>query len=174
MPTPSRNDIYEAVIRKMVTQALEEQEMIFEQNHGQDPDEALILYLCDSAMQLGYSPRYKEIIGWRLLERRFGSWSEALQRAGLPSAPRCPVTSLPRIRKVTEKQKELYRRRKAEKKLKNRQRMETQTRKKKETRESGTVLPPAQSHEETLSDCALDSGSHLNAADCPMSGIEAT
>lgn len=41
MPTPSRNDIYEAVIRKMVTQALEEQETIFEQNHGQDTDAVL-------------------------------------------------------------------------------------------------------------------------------------
>ena len=31
MPTPSRNDIYEAVIRKMVSQALEEQEESFEE-----------------------------------------------------------------------------------------------------------------------------------------------
>ena len=132
MPTPSRNDIYEAVIRKMVTQALEEQEDFFECVHGQDTDEALILYLQDSARELGYSPRYKEVIGWRLLEQRFGSWNEALQKAGLISAARCPVTKLPRILEETEKQKELYRQKKAEKKLKNKQRMEAQARKRKE------------------------------------------
>lgn len=132
MPTPSRNDIYEAVIRKMVTQALEEQETIFEQNHGQDTDEGLILYLRGCAQDLGYSPRYKEVIGWRLLEQRFGSWNEALQKAGLIPAPRCPVTKLPRIVEETEKQKELYRQKKAEKKQKNKQRMEAQARKRKE------------------------------------------
>jgi len=133
MPAPSRNDIYEAVIRKMVAQALTEQEDLFEQDHGQDSEEELIGYLQDCAGELGYAPRYKEVIGWRLMEQRFGSWNEALQRAGMTSAPRCPVTKLPRIREVTEKQKELYRRKKAEKKLKNRQRMENQARKKKET-----------------------------------------
>lgn len=132
MPTPSRNDIYEAVIRKMVTQALEEQEERFEQTHGKDTDEALILYLKDSAMQLGYSPRYKEVIGWRLLEQRFGGWNEALQKAGLIPAPKYPVTKLSRIVEETERQKELYRQKKAEKKLKNKQRMEAQAQRKKE------------------------------------------
>ena len=132
MPTPSRNDIYEAVIRKMVSQALEEQEERFEEIHGKDTDEALILYLQDRARELGYSPRYKEIIGWELLEQRFGGWNEALQKAGLIPAARCPVTKLPRILEETEKQKELYRQKKAEKKLKNKQRMEAQARKRKE------------------------------------------
>ena len=132
MPAPSRNDIYEAVIRKMVTQALEEQEALFERDHGQDPDEELLAYLRTCAGELGYSPRYKEIIGWRLLEQRFGGWNEALQKAGLPPAARCPVTKIPRILAETERQQELYRRKKAEKKLKNKQRMEAQARKKKE------------------------------------------
>ena len=132
MPTPSRNDIYEAVIRKMVNQALEEQEERFEEIHGKDTDEALILYLQDRARELGYSPRYKEIIGWELLEQRFGGWNEALQKAGLIPAPKCPVTKLPWILEETEKQKELYRQKKAEKKLKNKQRMEAQARKRKE------------------------------------------
>ena len=132
MPTPSRNDIYEAVIRKMVTQALEEQEDLFEQAHGQDTDEELILYLHGCTKDLGYSPRYKETIGWRLLEQRFGSWNEALQQANLIPGPRCPVTKLPRIIEETEKQKKLYRQKKVEKKLKNKQRMDAQARKKKE------------------------------------------
>jgi hypothetical protein len=116
----------------MVTQALEEQEDFFEHVHGQDTDEALILYLQDSARELGYSPRYKEVIGWRFLEQRFGSWNEALQKAGLIPAPQYPVTKLPRILEETEKQKELYRQKKAEKKLKHKQRMEAQARKQKE------------------------------------------
>lgn len=132
MPTPIRNDIYEAVIRKMVTQALEEQETIFEREHGQDSDESLILYLQDSASELGYSPRYKEIIGWRLLEQRFRSWNEALQKADLTPVSKYPVTKLHRILEETELQKELYRQKKAEKKLKNKQRMEAHEQKKKE------------------------------------------
>lgn len=132
MPTPSRNEIYEAVIRKMLTQALEKQEDIFEQIHKQDTDEHLILYLQDCARELGYSPRYKEIIGWRMLEQSFGSWNEALKRANLTPARKCPVTKLPRIIEETEKQKALYRQKKAEKKQKNKQRMETQARKRKE------------------------------------------
>jgi len=132
MPAPSRNDIYDAVIRKMVTQALEEQETEFERDHGRCSDEELIAYLQDRAKALGYAPRYKEVIGWRLAEQRFGSWNEALHRAGLTPLPRCPVTRLPRIQEETEKQKALYRQRKAEKKLKNKQRMEAQAQRKKE------------------------------------------
>ena len=132
MPAPSRNDIYEAVIRKMVTQALEEQEISFEQEHSQDTEEELYQYLRNCTRILGYVPRYKEVVGWRIMEQRFGSWNEAIQRAGLTPSQRCPVTKLPRIQGVTEKQKELYRQKKAEKKMKNKQRMEAQARKKKE------------------------------------------
>ena len=132
MPTPSRNDIYEAVIRKMVNQALEEQEDAFEQIPRSDPEDALVAYLQHCAEVLGYSPRYKEIVGWRLLEQRFGGWNAALQQAELVPAVRCPVTKIPRIIEETEKQKEIYRQRKAEKKLRNRQRLQEQERKKKE------------------------------------------
>ena len=132
MPTPSRNEIYEAVIRKMVNQALEEQEAAFTQSHGTDSDEALLAYIRSWAEELGYPPRYKEIIGWHLLEQRFGGWNAALQQAGLPQALRYPVTKLPRIREETEKQKEIYRRKKLEKKQRNIQRMQEQDRRKKE------------------------------------------
>lgn len=157
MPAPSRNDIYEAVIRKMVAQALEEQEALFEQEHGQDPDEGLICYLQDWTRELGYTPRFKEIVGWRLLEQRFGTWNEALHRAGLTPPPRYPVTKLPRILAETERQQELYRRKKAEKKRKNKQRLEAQVRKKKENVKVRDGAPPAQSLKETLPDCTLDS-----------------
>jgi hypothetical protein len=145
MPTPSRNDIYEAVIRKMVNQALEEQEDAFEQIHRSDPEDALVAYLQHCAEVLGYSPRYKEIVGWRLLEQRFGSWNDALHGAGLPPAVKSPVTKLPRILEETEKQKELYRQKKAEKKLRNRQRMEAQERNRKEHKDkrSASLSPGA-------------------------------
>ena len=132
MPAPSRNEIYEAVIRKMVAQALEEQEDAFARDHEQDADAELLACLRAAARQLGYSPRYKEIVGWRTIEMRFGSWSEALQKAGLPPAARCPVTKLPRVQEETQRQKERYRQRKAEKKQKNRRRLEEQARKQKE------------------------------------------
>ena len=132
MPTPSRNDIYEAVIRKMVNQALEEQEECFEEIHGKDTDEALILYLQDSARELGYSPRYKEIIGWKLICERFGSWGAAIEKAGLHLSSSCPVERLPRIQEEVRKQKELYRQRKAEKKILSEQRRLQQEAKQKE------------------------------------------
>ena len=132
MPTSRRTEIYEAVIRKMVTQALEAQEEKFEREHMEDSADMLLGYLRGCAAELGYVPRYKEVVGWRLIELRFGSWNVALQLAGLPAAARCPANQLPRILVETEKQKELYRRRKAEKKQKSLQRMKEQARRKKE------------------------------------------
>ena len=132
MPSPSRNDIYEAVIRKMVAQALEAKEDCFLQDHKSDTEEELIGYLQQSAKELGYSPRYKEIEGWKLMKQRFGSWNGALEKAGLSPAARYPVTKLPRIMEETERQKEQYRQNKAKKKRKHQQRMETQAQRKKE------------------------------------------
>ena len=115
-----------------VSSEKEEQENSFEQEHSQDTEEELYQYLRDCTRILGYAPRYKEVVGWRIMEQRFGCWNEALQKAGVTPSQRCPVTKLPRIQEVTEKQKELYRQKKAEKKMKNKQRMEAQARKKKE------------------------------------------
>lgn len=53
MPTPSRNEIYEAVLRKMVNQSLEEQEDAFQLSHGSDSEDALLQYLRSSAEELG-------------------------------------------------------------------------------------------------------------------------
>ena len=132
MPRPSRNDIYESVIRRMVNQALEEQEMIFAGDHALDTDEQLLSYIRQQATALGYTPRYKEIIGWKMIEERFGSWGCALERAGLRVCTSCSVSKLPRIQMEVEKQKELYRKKKAEKKLKAQQRLQEQNMKKKQ------------------------------------------
>lgn len=132
MPRPSRNNIYESVIRRMVTVALEEQEMDFSRDHASDSDQQLLAYIRQQAAVLGYTPRYKEIIGWKLIEERFGSWGCALERAGLRIHTSCSVSKLPRIQMEVEKQKELYRKKKAEKKLKAQQRIKEQNMKMKQ------------------------------------------
>ena len=131
MPRTSRNDIYESVIRRRVTQALEEQEMNFSRDHAFDTDEQLIAYIQEQAKLLHYAQREKEIIGLKLIIGRFGSWGKALERAGVHISSSCPVSKLPRIQMEVEKQKELYRKKKAEKKIKAQQRIKEQNMKKK-------------------------------------------
>lgn len=132
MPRPSRNEIYESVIRRMVTQALDEQELNFTRDHTFDSDEQLISYIREQADILHYAPRYKEIIGWKLISERFGSGGQALEKAGLRITSSCPVSKLPRIEMEVEKQKEIYRQKKAEKKLRAQQRIKAQNEKKKQ------------------------------------------
>ena len=132
MPRPTRNEIYDAVIRKMVQQALEAQEESFAGVHASDSDEQLIQYIKEQTAILGYTPRYKEIIGWRLIEQRFGSWEEALQKADLRICSGCAVNKLPRIQQEVERQKVIYRQKKAEKKERSAQRLMEQAQKKRD------------------------------------------
>ena len=46
MPTPSRNAIYDATIRRMTACALEEAENRFAVEHAQDTEQQLADYLC--------------------------------------------------------------------------------------------------------------------------------
>ena len=131
MPRPSRNDIYEAVIRRMVTQALEEQEERFMADHGGETEQQLLEHIRQQAQLLGYAPRYQEIVGWKLMLLRFGSWEQALKKAGLEPLPNCPVSRLARVEAEVHRQKELYRQKKAEKKLRSQQRLKEQKEKKK-------------------------------------------
>jgi len=117
MPSPTRNEIYESVIRKKVMQALDEQELQFTRDHAFDSDEQLLDYIREHARVFHYAPRYKEIIGWKLICERFGSWGAAIEKAGLHLSSSCSVEKLPRIQEEVRKQKELYRQKKAEKKL---------------------------------------------------------
>ena len=132
MPRPTRNEIYDAVIRKMVQQALESQEESFAGVHASDSDEQLIQYIKKQTAILGYTPRYKEIIGWQLIEQRFGSWEGALQKANLRICSGCAVNKLPRIQQEVERQKAIYRQKKAEKKERSAQRSLEQAQKKRE------------------------------------------
>lgn len=127
MPKPSRQDIYAAVIRRMVNDALQEQEDHFEQAHAEDTNEQLAMYLRRCAEALGHTPWSREIIGGNMLKKRFGSWENAVKAALLP-LPNTPdkISGFARVQEETEKQKTLYREKKQAKKERNLQKMNAQ------------------------------------------------
>lgn len=125
MPKPSRNQIYDAVIRRMVSEALEEGEREFAREHENDPDEALLTILTDTARALGHSPWPGEFPGGTVIRKRFGTWDTALRRAGLNMPTHAnKVERFPRVQEEIQRQKESYRQRKAEKKRKSQQRLQ--------------------------------------------------
>ena len=117
MGYPGRQNIYEATIRRMVLEALELQETEHRRLHGEDTDGQLLAYLRSCAHRLGHTPWPGEITGGSLIQERFGSWEQALALAKLP-VPKAPnqIRTFARFREETERQKEVYRHRKAEKK----------------------------------------------------------
>ena len=123
MPYPGRNNIYEATIKRMVNEALDAQEQEFAKNRGGDSDEQLLAYLQFCAELLGHTPWSREIVGGRLIENRFGSWEEALAKAKL-SKPTTQdrLTGFARYQEEVERQKVVYRQKKAAKKLRAKQR----------------------------------------------------
>ena len=127
MPYPGRNSIYEATIRRMVAEALEKQEQDFESLHGSDTDGQLFAYLHQWAARLDHTPWPREIPGGRLIERRFGAWENAVRQARLPQ-PTTPdkVSCFAWVQEETERQKVIYREKKAEKKLRAQQRLKEQ------------------------------------------------
>lgn len=134
MGYPGRQNIYEATIRRMVLQALEDREQEFRQAHESDTDEQLLTYLRSCAFRLNHSPWAGEIDGGKMIEQRFGSWNRALSLAKLPS-PRTAnqPKSFARVQEEVERQKEVYRQRKAEKKAQAQNRLIQQAAKKKQS-----------------------------------------
>ena len=131
MAYAGRQNIYEGTIRRMVTQALEEQEKKFGREHASDTEGQLIAYLQQCAMELHHVPWPGEIPGGTVIAERFGSWENALAAAKLPP-PRGqnkPGTFL-RVKQEEARQKEIYRQRKAEKKILAEKRRTRQTAKK--------------------------------------------
>ena len=126
-----RNNIYEATIKRMVTQTLEAQEQDFLIFHAADTDGQLLTYLCQCAASLGHTPWPREMIGGSFIEQRFGSWNNALLKAKLPhpSTPDHPST-FARFQEERLNQEAIYRQRKAEKKLRAQQRQAQQSKKK--------------------------------------------
>lgn len=132
MPNPSRNDIYDAVIRRMVTEALQAQDNSFALEHETDTDEQLTAYLKECAQMLGHSPWPREITGGEMIRERFGSWDDVLKKAGLPN----PITAnkltlFARYQKEVARQKLVYRQKKAMKKERAQQRLKAQREKRK-------------------------------------------
>jgi len=133
MAYPGRQNIYEATIRRMVQAALDEQEQLFRQQHEADTDAQLITYLCSCAAQLQHTPWPGEIVGGDFIKERFGTWHQALALAKLPT-PRTANQSktFARVQEETERQKKVYRQRKAETKMLSAQKRAQQAAKKKE------------------------------------------
>ena len=126
-----RHNIYDAVIRKMVDQALEQQERQFRSDHETDTDAQLLWYLKQESARMGHTPWPGEVTGGTYIESRFGTWNQALYLAKLPE-PNTPnkQSTFARVQAETEKQKALYRQKKAEKKLLSEQRARIQNEKK--------------------------------------------
>ena len=132
MAYPGRQNIYEATIRRMVQEALEQQELDFQQQHETDTDEQLLAYLRAWAIRKHHTPWPGEIVGGKYIQERFGSWNRALLLARLP-APKTvnQSKSFTRVQEEIQKQKEIYRQRKAERKvLANQRRLQQEARKK--------------------------------------------
>ena len=132
MAYPGRQNIYEATIRRMVQEALEQQEQEFREQHKEDTDVELLMYLRAYAIRLHHTPWPGEIVGGKLILERIGSWERAVMLAKLP-APRTAnqQKNFARVQEETERQKEVYRKRKAEKKILAQQRIAQQGAKKK-------------------------------------------
>ena len=132
MAYPGRQNIYEATIRRMVQEALEQQEQEFQQQHESDTDEQLLAYLRAWAIRKHHTPWPGEIIGGKYIQERFASWNRALLLARLPAPKTANQSkSFARVQEETKKQKEIYRLRKAEKKvLANQKRLQQEAKKK--------------------------------------------
>ena len=132
MAYPGRQNIYEATIRRMVLEALEQQEKMFREEHESDTDTELLMYLRACAIRLHHSPWPGEIVGGSYIEERFESWNRALALAKL-SAPHTAnqKKTFVRFQEEVARQKEIYRQRKAEKKVLAQKRLAQQAAKKK-------------------------------------------
>ena len=138
MPIPSRNTIYDATIRRMTAQALEEAERQFAQVHAPDTREQLADYLREWAGRLEHTPWPREITGGTVIQARFGTWEQALEQAGLPypDHPDRPE-NFSRVQEEIRRQKVVYRQKKAQKQQRARERMKAQQEKRRKNRKSG-------------------------------------
>ena len=170
MPTPSRNAIYDATIRRMTVSALEETENRFAGEHAGDTEQQLADYLRRCARELGHTPWPREIPGGMTVQARFGSWELAVAKAGLP-LPEHPdqPDKFRRVREETRHQRDLYRQKKARKRERAKERMKAQE--KKEGKTVHPVLPDSRnplaricSNIVSCFDCPRNSLSSLNTA----------
>ena len=76
MAYPGRQNIYEATIRRMVQEALEQQEQEFREQHKEDTDQELLMYLRVCAIRLHHTPWPGEIVGGKLILERMVSFDQ--------------------------------------------------------------------------------------------------
>lgn len=115
---------HDQMMAKRVKQALEEKERVFTVEHQESTDEELLGYLRDCAKELKHSPFQIEVVGGKLIARRFGCWSQALRKADLlPVYGKVPgFTKRLIVQKEYAIQEKLYRAEKAAKQFARSQR----------------------------------------------------
>ena len=127
------NGFYNSIIAQRAARILSAREDAFERDHGNDTDIELLLYFNQKALMLGHTPRIREIEGWRLLEKRFGSWDRLLVRSGLkPYYDGRSESEYGLVRAEREAQMELHKKRKQQRKIKASKRLKLQEQKKQE------------------------------------------
>ena len=116
---PNRNRFYDIAINKMVNEALAQKEEEFAQKYADASDEELLEYLRQKIKELKHTPWPKEVVGWKFITERFGSWPEAVHKTELPiiRTPNKPNKFQLYLEEV-EIQKKVYRANRAEKKAK--------------------------------------------------------
>ena len=134
MPTPSRNAIYDATIRRMTACALEEAENRFAVETRAGHGAAACRLPRKYADELGHTPWPREIPGGVTIQTRFGSWEAAVAEAGLPfpEHPNQPG-KFRRVREETQRQRAIYRQKNPEKRERAKERMKAQEKKKKKS-----------------------------------------
>ena len=127
------NSFYNTIIAQRAARVLAQKEQEFMEAHGKDTEAELIMYFCNEALQLGHAPREKEIIGWKYLLERFGSWDRLVLRAHLKPYPvEEPEYEYSIIKKERDRQVELHKERKRKRKIKAAQRRKQQEQKKRD------------------------------------------
>ena len=103
-----RGDIWlEKQIDQRVRDALHEQELAFSKAHIKDTDGQLLEYVRQWANTYGHTPNRGEIIGGKLIERRFGTWEKVIREARLPWPYKMPPLAKREIYKAEFQRQEV-------------------------------------------------------------------
>ena len=130
----NKNDgFYNTVIAQRAAMELEAREAAFEEAHKDDKDWQLLDYFYQCSLRLGHTPRIKEIEGWKYLEKRFGTWDVLIIMAGMKRYyGREPESEYALIKNERDRQLELHKEKKRQKKIRAAQRLKEQAQRKKE------------------------------------------
>lgn len=105
----NQDGFLEELMSRRAMAVLEQENLRFPVEHAGDSNRQLITYLQRCAREIGHSPNSCEVIGGLYIAARFGGWSKALIRAGLPQpqpAPRWERRFI--VRRERERQRELF------------------------------------------------------------------